>query len=356
MLEKFIEARDIVDETAKSYRITVNQYTKFHNLTLEELITEAWNDDEEIRNIHKRKINDRIFNFRTELKEVYKLETTTINKKIGNLQTIYTHYGIEFPKVRGLKDKRKQLTYFDLPTKEHICLALESTTIHNQALILFLASSGTGRAETASITIQDFIDATSEYHNGGTLEEILDEIYSQKDVVVPTFSLRRQKTNKTYYTFCTPEATFAIVNYLRHELKKQKIKNRREKTEEEINLSKPLFASSARSISQKLNKINDKLGFGFKGKDRFFRPHTLRKFHASNIGLSAEYIDTLQGRAKDKIHATYIKTNPAHLKKVYINVMENVTVNLEAQRTVINEEYHIHNHIHFHADEGMSLL
>ena len=29
--------------------------------------------------------------------------------------------------------------------------------------------------------------------------------------------------------------------------------------------------------------------WGFKGKYRFFRSHTLRKFHASNIGLSAEY-------------------------------------------------------------------
>lgn len=356
MLERFIQERDLAAETIKGYRVTIKQYEEFHNMTIEELISEAWDDDEEVNNIHKRKIVDRVYQFRTHLIDIEKIETTTINKKMGQLQTFYTHFGVEFPSVSGLKDKRKQLTYFDLPNKEHIALALESTTLHNQALILFLASSGTGRAEAASITIQDFIDATSEYHHGGTLEEILEEIYASTEIVVPTFSLKRQKTNKTYYTFCTPEATFAIVNDLKHEVKKQKIKNKREKTEEEIDLSQPLFASSSRSISQRLNKINDKLGFGFKGKERFFRPHTLRKFHASNIGLSAEYVDMLQGREKNKVHATYIKTNPAHLKKVYMNAMDNVTINLEAQRTVINEEYHIHNHIHFHMDGGMTLL
>ena len=64
--------------------------------------------------------------------------------------------------------------------------------------------------------------------------------------------------------------------------------------------------------------------WGFKGKYRFFRSHTLRKFHASNIGLSAEYIDSLQGRSKNIVHETYIKTNPRKLKEIYKSAMKNV--------------------------------
>ena len=60
----------------------------------------------------------------------------------------------------------------------------------------------------------------------------------------------------------------------------------------------------------KFQDLNDSMGWGFKGKYRFFRAHTLRKFHASNIGLTSEYVDALQGRAKDEVHETYIKTNP----------------------------------------------
>ena len=72
--------------------------------------------------------------------------------------------------------------------------------------------------------------------------------------------------------------------------------------------------------------INDNMNWGFKGRYRFFRSHTLRKFHASNIGLSAEYIDSLQGRSKNVVHETYIKTNPKKLKEIYKSVMKNVLI------------------------------
>ena len=128
-------------------------------------------------------------------------------------------------------------------------------------------------------------------------------------------------------------------------------KNKREKTTVRLDLSAPLFGTSARGIGDKLSYINDELEFGFKGKWRFFRPHTLRKFHASNIGLSEEHIDMLQGRSKDAVHDTYIKSNPKYLKKIYMNVMENVTINLDAQRTVTHEDYNINIHLHFHQEE-----
>ena len=65
---------------------------------------------------------------------------------------------------------------------------------------------------------------------------------------------------------------------------------------------------------------------GFVGNYRFFRSHSLRKFHASNIGLSVDYVDELQGRAKTKVHEAYIKTNPKKLKEIYMGAMHNVMV------------------------------
>ena len=76
----------------------------------------------------------------------------------------------------------------------------------------------------------------------------------------------------------------------------------------------------------RFQEINDYFDWGFKGKYRFFRSHTLRKFHASNIGLSAEYIDSLQGRSKNEVHETYIKTNPKRLKEIYKSAMKNVMI------------------------------
>ena len=99
-----------------------------------------------------------------------------------------------------------------------------------------------------------------------------------------------------------------------------------EEHDEELQLEDSLWDLNQRQISYHLQHINDELGFGYKGAYRFLRPHTLRKFHASNIGLSEDNIDLLQGRSRDSVHETYIKTNPSEFKKVYMNVMNNVEI------------------------------
>ena len=38
-----------------------------------------------------------------------------------------------------------------------------------KAIILFISSSGCARQETLNITIQDFIEATHEYHNSNDI-------------------------------------------------------------------------------------------------------------------------------------------------------------------------------------------
>lgn len=50
----------------------------------------------------------------------------------------------------------------------------------------------------------------------------------------------------------------------------------------------------------------------------------MRKIHASNIGLGADIVDYLQGRAKTMVHEAYIKTNPRRVKEVYLGAMHNV--------------------------------
>ena len=82
------------------------------------------------------------------------------------------------------------------------------------------------------------------------------------------------------------------------------------------------------------------MNWGFKGKYRFFRAHSLRKFHASNIGLTSEYIDSLQGRSKNTIHETYIKTNPKKLKEIYKSAMKNVMI-YENNTKITKQEFTI---------------
>ena len=113
-----------------------------------------------------------------------------------------------------------------------------------------------------------------------------------------------------------------------------------------------LFGLNKRKIRDRLASLNDRLNFGFKGKYRFFRAHTLRKFHASNIGLSEEYIDMLQGRSRDSVHASYIKTNPETLRKIYLNAMDNVKINNKN----INQRIHQENHQEFNIIININII
>ena len=115
-----------------------------------------------------------------------------------------------------------------------------------------------------------------------------------------------------YYTFCSPEASYYII---------RELLQRRE-----VDYDDPLFDFSTPGLLHFFQKINDAKKWGRVGKYRFFRSHVLRKYHASNIGLPTEYIDALEGRSKNKVHDTYIKTNPEKLKEKYMECMGNVMI------------------------------
>ena len=312
--KEFCQKRNIKQSTSEGYVSALKKYLDFHDESIDFLIKEALTDEENKVPLKNRRIKKRLLDFRTYLINS-SLSSNTIKNYFTKVKTFYRHFEIELPELPKVKNKTEyNVSYFDLPTRKHISEALEISTQDLKAVILFMSSSGTAKAETLSLTVDDFIQATSAYHNGGGVSEVLKTLGKREDVI-PTFYLKRIKTDKYYYTFCTPEATEMIVKYL--------------KTRHNLTLDDKLFDFTSSQLLAHFQKINDSMDWGFKGNHRFFRSHTLRKFHASNIGLSAEYVDALQGRGKSSVHETYIKTNPAKLKEIYKSVMNNVEINLK---------------------------
>lgn len=349
-LERFITERDISKETIKGYNGTVKKYCEYYQMTLEELIDEAIQEEDDKLPKRTRSIKPRLLKFRTHLLNETELEVSTIKTHITRLITIYNYFEVDVPDLPKLKNNEPELTYLDLPNKKHIKKAFQMSGIRIGSLILFMASSGTGRSECANIKVKDFIKACEEYYTETELLDILEELDSSIDPIVPTFNLIRIKTQKSYYTFCTPEATNAIVEWLL--LKSELL----EENGEKLSWEETIWDLSPRQMNYHFQIINDALDWGFKKKYRFFRPHTLRKFHASNIGLSAENVDFLQGRSKDKIHATYIKANPERLKNVYISVMDNVTIGKLDKKEIIHEDFTININLNFYGkDYGISI-
>ena len=327
LFKRFCRERNIKESTARSYESSLKSYVKFHNLSIDELIDEAHVDEELKIPLKDRRIKKRLMDYRSFLLES-KITPNTIKTYFTKIKTFYAHFEIEMPNLPDARYNREyEINYLDLPTKEHIKQALEIVSIDFKAILLFISSSGTARAETLSLTVGHFVQATRDYHNGGSLSSILDTL-SKKDNIIPTFYLRRIKTDKYYYTFCSPEATRYIVKYL--------------KTRKNLTLDDKLFDFTSSTLLSKFQEINDIMGWGFKGKYRFFRSHALRKFHASNIGLSTEYVDALQGRTKSEVHETYIKTNPEKLKQIYASAMKNVMINYHDEDEMVkNQEFTI---------------
>lgn len=275
----------------------------YNNMSVDELMKEA--DDEERANIRvkDRKILKRLDNYRDWLVE-QGLQKMTCQTRFNDAKWCYRRMYIEVPELNEFDYPREQqLKYSDLPTTIDIQKAVDgANALSNKALYLFVASSGTAKMETSLLTVQDFIDATrGEYHNEiDNIHNVLKILDGKKDVI-PLFEMHREKTDYYYHTCCSPEATQAIINLLQAQ---HIIKN-----------DDPLFYLSYNGIAKAFQRANHKHNWGKIKNYYYFSSHRLRKRHASIIG-NYDLANYLQGRKPDnKIKETYYFNNPKKLKK-----------------------------------------
>ena len=323
IVEEIKTTKDLANNTTKAYTLALSQYSEYHQQTIQELLDEADNEEEQHIRMKHRKIKQRIISFRQHLLQQGK-KPSTINTYTGRIKATYRFYEIEIPDIPKLKTNSHE-TIEDIPTKKHIRKALQNTNnLGLQALILFMSSSGTARQEASSITIQDFIDATKEYHQETSIENVI-QVLEKKDNIVPTFHIVRQKTQYPYITFCSPEAVQSILLYLKH-----RIKPSFRTHNEPITPNSKLFHFSRITINKHFQRLNDLLGWGWKGTRRFFHPHALRKFFATELiktDMDSMTIDFLSGRAISSTHQAYFKADPKRLKQKYMQFMNQLLIN-----------------------------
>ena len=320
LLEYLQKTRNIGDNTLASYKTYIKEYSKVnHNMFMVNLIKEAEQEEDEGIRWKHRKIKQRLMQYRAYLYDTHAYSTA--KSRFGKILTVYRHFDIEIhklPPINTRNDTTEHISFKDLPDKEIINEAINISNPLMKAIILFISSSGCARAETLSLTVNDFIQATSEYHNDTNIYAVLNQLKDRNDII-PMFKMKRIKTNKYYFTFCSPEASSSICNYLLSLNKK-------------IRPDDPLFQISGQQFILSFKRINEKLNLGKVGKNNRFRSHMLRKFHSSMLfddGLSEEIIDSLQGRGKDSTHRSYFMDNPLRLRERYIEHMNAITINLD---------------------------
>ncbi|WP_295591560.1 site-specific integrase [uncultured Methanobrevibacter sp.] len=315
-------------QTQNNYNLSLRKYCEYFDMSLEELLMEAEEDEKNNVRWKNCRLRAKLIEFRHHLLQNY--AASTVKKDIWSIKFFYKFYDIEIqslPRVTQQSLRKPQPIYYkDLPDKEVIREAFKISSPLMKAIILFSCSSGCARAEALSLTIQDYIDAVSEYIPRRRMDifEVIDFL-NEKDDVVPTFNLRRKKTNKYYITYCSPEAVNAINAYIL--TRTDSVKN-----------DSPLFDVSPTHLGRSFQKINDTLNLGNVGKYARFRSHMLRKFHASalyNDGMSIDKVNDLQGKAKNVTDSVYFMTNPEELKYEYIRHLPAVTINMDVEKLSI---------------------
>ena len=315
ILETFFKQRNSSTSTQTTYRRSVKYYETLTGHTIDELLDIA--EKEEINNIRWKNTQTRqwILEYRDYVYTKYNVSTAQLY--LTAILTIYRHYELTIPPLpyysRKHSTKSTPINYNDLPDRELLTNIIQACSPLVKSLILFMSSSGVSRIDTLNLTIGDYLDGTSPYHDH------TDNVkYAIKDMqdqdTVPIFHLTRQKTGQHYFTFCSHEACKSINSYL---LTRTEILTR----------EAPLFKIHERYFNMVFQRLNGEFNLGKvgNGKTNRLHPHMLRRYHASQLaeaGMSTDHINLLQGRKVQGVaHQSYIRLNPETLRDEYIECL-----------------------------------
>lgn len=316
IIRKIIRERNGSEKTFITYCQGINVYEKFTKKPLAKLISEAQDEEKQGVPWNKCTLRENLMDFRSFLYSEYKQNTA--NTYLMPVISTYRHLGINVQSLPYFSRKQVKtnppIYYDDLPDKEVLQRVLGVCNPFMRAVTLFISSSGCSRIDTLNITLNDYLSATWEYHHKDNIYDAITAMQSVEYQIIPTFNLRRRKTGRQYFTFCSDEAVRSINNYL---------------LTRDLSRSDKLFKCHENYFSYQFKALNDELGLGTIGDYGRFRPHMLRKYHASRLyesGMDKYKIDQLQGRSKEKVQEAYFKDSPASLKEEYIKHLDNLIV------------------------------
>lgn len=340
LFKRFCLERGLKRNTPKRYADCLNRYIEFCGETLEFLIDEADKEEDAILRPAKRKIKERLVDFRVYLKEKNYARNTIITT-MTSVSTFYHHFDITTPKLPPFsydESPNDEVEFRDLPTIDDIRTAIENTRSHRRkAMFIFQACNGTSRSEISNnFTFKQFKEAIQDYFpDVETPQDIIKALDGKCEelMIIPVFRMKRTKTNYRYHTVITPEATQFCINYLKvHGM---------DLTDED-----QFFTMKDHAVTSAYKSINNKMGWGKRGSYDFFSSHRVRKFNASAI-TDTDFAHYIQGRKPtNKMNEIYFKQGVEKIREKYkeylpkfgIYARYDILINSEAYNQLLEEK------------------
>lgn len=332
--------RSLAESSIKRYKLVLQKYVDFNQMTLEELLTEAEDDEDTIPRLRKRKITERLSKF----KEYLNQENNSnyyINHQLSLVRSFYFEFDIQLPQIRRSKTRKdkKQETIEDLPNMVDIRKSLEHSNTTYRAIILLMLSSGMSRSEIPSLTFKHLYDGIPLKKYPNNLDKLIDAIESKEDLVI-YWRVERVKTGNKYFTFSSPETSDFILKYLKelHRACPDYIPK-----PDDILFRPNNISITPDSLSQMFKRINKRAGLKKNDGKLTVRPHLLRKVFSTTLERNKFphlYTRWLMGHSIDSTTAAYFKADPEALKEDYIQIINHLTVTQEIDpKTVTSEGY-----------------
>lgn len=335
----FIENREeeLREATVKSYLQKILLYVSYTKKTPTELIDEAENEEETIRKLKNRSINRYLKGFSRELKSKgyspqYRKTSLSIVKSFYNFHEVIT------PKIRCKIEKGNRQTTEDLINKEDIRKMVSNSNTEYQAIILLMQSSGMAPAEIRQLKLKYYLNALNiNIEESFDIEKIINELNTKKDEI-PTWNIRRVKTNIEYTTFSSSESVKAINLYLND---RSTYPNAYPEGYDSI-LFAPITVKgevlnkqiSRVTFSKYFHRLNKRCKFpeetGSYGLQCKCHAHNLRKFFATtlkNSGIDSLDVEWMIGHSIKPVTSAYELPDIKTLKKNYMKVLPYLTIN-----------------------------
>ncbi len=355
-LEEFLEERISFAERSKNdYIYHMTTYCFFHQKKIDDLVKEYKEDQKKKHDNEKSyKVRKDLIQYARHQVENKQAKGTILNKQ-SRVKTFLRDNSVYIPKFKvdlsKYEDSGNYYTKKDLPTRETVKIAINSSNLKHSAIFSWIFTTGSGRKETAvSLTVGRFIDGISEFCESKTPQGMIEELdgKTNEKKVIPLIRLDRKKTAHPYYTVTTPECVQFIIDYIKS---KPSILN---------DLDQPLFGVKPDAISCAFKKINTQYGWGKKGRYNYFGCHRVRHYHYTQIDDS-NLANRLEGRTlKDVIDKTYDHNDdPEELRERYKEHMHkfaifdryDVMLNSEAYNQLLDEKNELEQQLKESQDE-----
>jgi site-specific recombinase XerD len=311
LMQEFIE--DLTPEAQHDYLIIIAGFCKVNNLSPEELISIAEQEQKDKLPFRDLSLKRWLKNYENHCEE-YNRTINTYNYRVSVIKAFFLDHEINIPTERHRKRKKKKLKFKtrnkrERLTPEYIRACLKNTRKPREnAMILTQCSSGLSSKDLLNLTYEEYLEG-------------LVDIGDDRQICQLHFQHGRSKTEALgteFYTFISFEGVEAINTYL--EVRKT-INNPTKYlflTRENTQVNRAGYGNELIRINRDMNLEHTK------GEYRQVTSHMFRKFfytQLSNTELNYQALKTMMGHVVPGVDGRYYVNHPDDLRELYIKYM-----------------------------------